>query len=161
MFLTRMKKGAVPLEIRIDKEGTWYYQDAEMTRRDIVYHFYRWLKKDGQGSYWLEQGNECYAVAVEDVPYIVRAATLERSPDGEEHVRLTLSDGTDEEMDLTKPLRIGRENVPYCRIKAGEYEARFSRSAYYQICQWIDYDADQESYCIRLNRRAYPLQVTK
>lgn len=43
-----------PCDIRIDKEGVWYYKDAEMFRKDIVNLFYQNLKLDELGRYIIE-----------------------------------------------------------------------------------------------------------
>ena len=46
-------------EIKIDKEGVWYYNGAEMFRKDILDIFFQHLKRDEDGAllYRNGQGN--------------------------------------------------------------------------------------------------------
>jgi hypothetical protein len=42
-------------------------------------------------------------------------------------------------------------NILYCPVKDKKFYARFSRAAYYQIANHIEYDNDKEDYFISLN----------
>lgn len=149
-------------EIRIDKDGIWYFQGVEMKRRDIVQYFYRHLKRDNNGHYLIEiEGDRCL-VSVEDVPYVIMSAAVSCSKiDGQPSIELTLTDGSSEELTHETPLWTGDDNVMYCKVKGGEYGARFSRSAYYQLCEHAAYDADKEQYYINLPNRLYPVAAVK
>jgi hypothetical protein len=57
-----------PLDIRIDKEGIWYFYSEEMKRRDIVRHLYQYLKRDSTGQYLIETKNDRCHVKIDDVP---------------------------------------------------------------------------------------------
>jgi uncharacterized protein len=147
-----------PTDLYIDKEGIWYFRNNEMKRQDIIQYFYRYLKRDGTGRYLIEIGDDCCYVEVEDKPYVVRSVSLSSSNQyGDPYIVLTLNDGYIEQFDLKSPLRIGLDNVLYCKVKYGEHEARFSRPAYYQFCNLLSYDAQSDKYSIVLNRFAYPL----
>jgi len=53
-------------DIRIDTEGVWSYKGMEMSRRDIVELFYRSLRRNESGRYFIEIGRQQYPVDVED-----------------------------------------------------------------------------------------------
>ena len=49
---------------------------------------------------------------------------------------LKINDGTEEELN-TDTLRVGQDDVLYCTIKEGRYQARLLRSAYYQLAAFL------------------------
>lgn len=145
-------------EIWIDKEGIWYFRGMEMNRGDIVQYFYNYLKKDRDGNYSIEIENDRCKVRVEDTPYVIRNIAVNFSgSSGQPYIELSLNDGSSEGLNLDAPLRIGEDNVLYCMVKKGEHEARFSRPAYYQFCEHIDYDSQRRKYRLILNQFSYPL----
>jgi hypothetical protein len=116
--------------IKIDKEGRWFYQGEEITHRRTYLLFCRSLTRDESGRILLRVGREECPVEVEDVPFVV--ATMEfvsPGPIGREAIWLTLNDETREKID-PETLRIGPDHVPYCQVRDGMFEARFSRNAY-------------------------------
>jgi uncharacterized protein len=130
-------------DILIDANGVWYYRGEEMTRRDIVALFHQHLQQDESGGYFIEIPPQRYPVDVEDTAFVVWTILW-----GEENEPLLLlSDETIEELDPCT-LRIGKENVLYCRIKNGCFDARFSRSSYYQLAEYIDYDLQRNAHFI-------------
>jgi uncharacterized protein len=142
-------------DIRIDREGSWFYRGTEMFRQDIVGLFYQHLEQDYLG-YFIQIGEQRYRVDVEDTAYVVRAVYWTRSGDKLESVRLLLSDNSVEELD-PDTLKIGEENVLYCRVKAGRFDARFLRSSYYRFAEIIRFDPQPNSYFIELNERRHYL----
>jgi uncharacterized protein len=149
-------------EICIDKDGSWYFRGAEMKRLDIVQYFYRYLRRDSDGNYLIEIENDRCYVGVEDAPYVIKSVFIDFSKDiRRPHIELSLSDGNRERLNLSTPLRIGKDNVLYCRVRNGEFEARFSRPAYYQFCEYIVYDSRTETYSLLLNQHSYSLVLTK
>jgi uncharacterized protein len=149
-------------EICIDKDGLWYFRGAEMKRQDIVQYFYRYLRRDSDGNYLIEIENDRCYVGVENAPYVIKSVSVDFSKDvGKPHIELSLSDGNRERLNLSAPLRIGKGNVLYCRVRNGEFEARFSRPAYYQFCEYIVYDSRKETYSLLLNQHSYSLVLTE
>jgi len=136
-------------DIRIDIEGTWSYRGMEMTRRDIIRLFYRHLKCDESGGYFIEIGRQRCRVDVEDTAYVVWAVrwTDEEAKTAGESAWLLLSDDSLERLD-PETLRVGSDGVPHCRVKSGAFTARFSRSGYYQLAERIQYDPERDSYFI-------------
>lgn len=152
-----MEKDNHPCEIRIDRNGVWYFRGAEMFRTDIVRLFYENLKKDGTGRYLIEMGSERCYLDVEDTPFVVTSIRRKRpEKDGEERVVLRLIDGTDEILDPTT-LRIGKDNVLYCAIRNGDHSARFSRASYYEMAAAFDYDPERDRFFFPLNGRNYDI----
>jgi hypothetical protein len=152
---TQTENNQYPFSIKIDKEGVWYYNGAEMFRKDIVNLFYEGLKRDESGQYRIELGDDWCFIEVEDVPFVVK--TVDKSgfkERGSETIEIFLNDENSEELDMSS-LRVGKDNVLYCRVKAGEFDARFSRAAYYQIAEHINHDKEKDSYFIALNDRNY------
>lgn len=143
------------LPIRIDKEGVWHYRGARMFRKDILKLFFESLKKDELGRYLIEfEGDKCL-IEVEDTPFVVKTVRKHALEDrGGESIEILLSDFTSEKLDPST-LRVGMDNVLYCSIKEGKFEARFSRAGYYQIAELIEYDEEKEAYFLPLNGQNY------
>ena len=146
-------------DIRIDKEGVWYYRGSEMFRTDIVQYLYEHMKKGAEGGYYIEMSeyDRC-KIDVEDTAFVVKSA--ERiPPDPEKHkkkeaIQIHLSDGSSEELQPDS-LSISSENVLYCRIKSKEFKARFSRKSYYQIVNDVEYDEQCGKYFLKINGKRF------
>jgi hypothetical protein len=151
-----MPTGTIPsCQIRIDKEGMWYYKGAEMFRKEIVNFFYQNLQLDEAGRYLIELENDRCYLEVEDTAYVVRSVRRSVSETSEEQVcQLLLSDDTVELLD-PGTLRIGKDNVLYCRVKTNRFEARFLRAAYYQLADGIEYDPERDAYYLPFNGERY------
>ncbi len=144
-------------EIFIDREGDWYFCGSEMKRKDIVQYFYKYLKRDLDGNYSIEIEDDRCKVRVEDAPYVIRSIDVGICHhSGRPYIDLSLNDGSNEGLNLDAPLRIGKDNALYCTVKEGVHEARFSRPAYYQLCEHLEDDRNGE-YRIVLNHISYPL----
>lgn len=145
-------------DIRIDKDGVWYYRGAEMFRKDIVNLLYRHLKRDETGRYLIEIGNDrCYP-DVEDTPFVIKAVYRSFSEEkGEDAIYLLMSDDTLEKLDPST-LRIGDDNILYCTVGDPGFEARFSRASYYQLAEYIEHDRKKDLYYISLNGQSYYLR---
>ena len=147
--------------IRIDKDGIWYFRGEEMKRQDIIIYLYQYLKKDSTGQYLIETENERCYVTVEDVPFIIKRVDAGFSYDnGQPCILISLSDGSREELNFDIPFWHGDDNVMYCKVKKGEYAARFSRPAYYQLCGYIEHDSARDTYMVTVNNSSYTLAFT-
>ncbi|MDD5724283.1 MAG: DUF1285 domain-containing protein [Syntrophales bacterium] len=150
------KKNEIPsFPIRVDKEGAWYHEGALMFRKDILKVFFENLRKDEQGRYRIEFKGDKFLIEVEDTPIVVEAVVKHAASDHEgEYIEISLSDFTSERLDPST-LRMNAENVLYCDIKQGMFEARFLRAAYYQITEFMEHDAKKDSYFIPLSGKNY------
>jgi hypothetical protein len=143
--------------IKIDKEGRWFFQGEEITHRKTYLLYCRSLTRDDSGRMILRVGREECPVEVEDAPFVVM--TLEfvpPGPNGEEGIWITLNDETREKL-APQTLRIGPENIPYCRVRNGMFEARFSRNAYQVLLPHIHPDEQENHFFISLNGKKYHL----
>jgi uncharacterized protein len=147
---------APEIDIRIDSEGAWFYRNAKMMRQEIIGLFYEHLRQDACGKYYIEIGQQRCAVDVDDTAYVVWALRWARREAAEDFALLLLSDGSSERLD-PGTLRIGENHIPYCRVKNGRFEARFSRPAYYEFTERLHYDLSNDTYFVLLNNQQYPL----
>lgn len=146
-------------DIKINKEGVWFFRGAEMFRKDFVHLFYQHLKKDDEGRYLIEYGDEATYLDVEDTAFVVKSIYKVTSPDhGNEYIEIFLSDGTLEKLD-PESLYVGHDNVLYCLVKNNGFEARFLRPSYYQMAEHIEYDACKDKYFISLNNQKYYIKL--
>jgi len=90
-------------------------------------------------------------VEVEDAPFVV----VRFEADGEGWA-LSLSDGSREALDPAT-LTLRRGEVPYCRVKDGRFEARFSRAATWQLLQCVETRPGSGPPTIAAFGRRYPL----
>ena len=143
--------------IRIDRNGVWYFRGMEMTRFEIVQYFYNHLQRDANGKYQIEIADDQCPVQVDDAPYVVQGISeLPSEANGRRCIVVCLSDGTREVLN-PETLRIGEGNVPYCRVKQGEHEARFTRQAYYQLAEYIQHDPKNDRFFMNHGGHSYDL----
>jgi len=126
--------GDLPFLIR--RDGTWLYRGSPINRKELVCLFASVLKREADGSYWLETPAERGRIDVEDVPFV--AVELDWREDGH---RQTLSFRTNVDQVVTAgpdhPLRVAHdvltcEPTPYILIRPG-IEARINRAVYYEL----------------------------
>ena len=142
-------------DIRIDKEGVWYYKGAHMFRKEILCVFFEHLKIDECGKYLIELGEERCYLDVEDTAFIVVAVYKTQLPDnGRAQIDILLSDDSCEKLEM-QSLHVGRDNVLYCRVKEGKFIARFARISYYQLAEFIEQSENGNHYFINSNGEKY------
>ena len=140
--------------IRIDRDGVWYFEGREIIRQDILSLFYDSLHFEEEG-YYLEINGAREYLEVEDTVFLVRGAELVKH--NEEAFWIKLNDGTEEQLDLNT-FRIAEGNCPYCLVKEGRFPARFLRLPFYQVAQHALHDEETDEYFLLLNGRRIPLQ---
>jgi hypothetical protein len=148
------KQGMRRPDIRIDRDGTWYFQGREIIRKDILFLFYESLHRDDDG-YYVEINGEREYLEVEDTVFLVQGAELVR--ESKEAFVISLNDGTEERLDLDT-FRIADGNVPYCLVKQGRFPARFLRLPFYQVAQHALHDEETDEYFLLLNGRKFFLK---
>jgi uncharacterized protein len=120
-------------DLRVDVNGDWYDGGVQVTHGGILANLRSNLRRDADG--YFIQTRVRIPVRVDDVPFTV--TRIEREGDG---LAVWLNDDTRERIDGAT-LRVGRDEVPYCPVKAGTFEARLTRPAAYQL--WAISDADE------------------
>jgi uncharacterized protein len=136
--------------LRVDVDGDWLDDDVAITHAGILANLRSLLKRDAQG--YFIQTRVRIPVEVEDVPFVV--SRIERHG---EILHAFLNDGTEADVDPAS-LRVGSDDVPYCAVKGGAFEARLSRAAAFQLLAMADYDEATGRGALRLGGRDYPLR---
>ena len=136
--------------LRIDVDGAWYDDDVEITHAGILANLRSTLKRDAQG--YFIQTRVRIPVEIEDVPFVV--SRIERRGNT---LHAFLNDSTETDIDPAT-LRVGRDDVPYCAVKNGTFEARLSRAAAFQMLALAEYDETTGRGALRLGGREYPLR---
>ncbi len=139
--------------IYIDKEGNWYQDGFPILHRWTYLYNNRLLRRDEKGRYYVDEGRGKVYVYVEDTPFVVKM--IEKRSDG---FYVTLNDETEEKLDFNN-LRMNDEYVPYVTVKNGEFEARFSRPAYYEFTKYLNQEG--ERFYIEVRGTRYELKAQK
>lgn len=120
--------------IVLDINGEFWHEGARVENDSMKQAFARWIRRHpDDGRYILSNGYDWTYFQVEDTPYFVHS--LRVNP--RETPRAFLSDGSDEEL-ILETLAIGARDAIYCRVKLGEFEARFSPSAQTAIAPLLE-----------------------
>lgn len=123
------------LDIRIARDGIWYYRGSAIQRLPIVKLFASVLRREAAGEYFLVTPVERGRIAVEDVPFL--AVELTATGCGHDQ-RLMLRTNLDEIVTAGPghPLRFEHtargEAIPYVLVR-DRLEARLSRPVFYEL----------------------------
>lgn len=124
------------IDIRIDRNGTWFYHGSPIGRKELVCLFASVLRRYDDGSYWLVTPAEAARIEVEDAPFLAVEAFV--AGNGRD-MTLSFRTNVDEvvTVDAEHPLRMGGDpqrddQVPYVVVRGG-LEARLTRSVYYEL----------------------------
>lgn len=146
--------------IKIDKEGRLFYQGEEITHRKTYLLYCRSLTRDESGGIILRIGREECPVEVEDAPFVVMTIEFVSGGPEEESIWLTLNDETREKL-IPETLRTAPDHIPYCQVRNGLFEARFSRNAYQLLVPHIRLDEKENRFFLPLNGKRYYLTINK
>ncbi len=135
----------------IDAEGAVWHEDGELDDPELLHFFFKNLKKAKDGSLQVLCQGELCIFKCEDVPYIVQSFE-----DKQGEIILHFPGSYEESLD-PHSLRVGKENVLYCKVKKGEFEARFSRKAYLELAKKVELNP-QKQYCLNLDNKLYLIQ---
>jgi hypothetical protein len=136
--------------LHIDVNGDWYDDDVEVTHPGILANLRSNLRRDTQG--YFIQTRVRIPVTVADMPWVVTRV----EPRGD-RLHAILNDGTEAVIDPAT-LRFGVNDVPYCAVKDGAFEARLSRAATFQLLALGEYDERTGRGALRLGGREYELR---
>jgi hypothetical protein len=134
-----MECGDLPFLIR--RDGTWLYRGSPIGRKELVCLFSSVLRREADGSFWLQTPAERGRIDVEDAPFL--AVELDWCGDGR-HQHLSFRTNVDQVVTAgpDHPLRVAHdvltcEPTPYLLVRPGAghlgIEARISRSVYYEL----------------------------
>ncbi len=116
----------------LDAHGQFWDHGERVTHAAMQDVFATWIRRHPRdGRYVLCNGYDWTYFRVEDVPYFVRG--LGGAPAAP---TLLLSDHSEELLDPTQ-LRVGAHDALYCRVKGGEFEARFTQAAQLALAPYV------------------------
>ena len=149
-YLERLRRSG----IRIDREGRFVHEGAEVRHEGLRRALFRWLDSEPDGRVVLRLDARRFAyVDVDDTPLVARAARLEGAGAGE-RVWLALSDGSEEALDPAS-LSIDEEGVLRARVRGGKLEARLATSAAAVLAERI---SEEELPVLTLAERRHPIR---
>ena len=123
------------LDIRISRDGTWFYMGTPIGRPELVRLFSTILRKDGD-SYVLVTPVEKVGITVEDAPFVAVDFELEGSGQAQAltfttNVADTVKAGPDAPIRIERDPKTG-EPSPYVRIRAN-LDALIDRKSFYRL----------------------------
>ncbi len=126
------------LEMRIARDGTWFYHGSPIGRKPLVKLFASLLSRDEDGVYWLTTPVEKGRVEVDDAPFLAVEVTVVGEGRGQ---ALRFRTNLDDEVtaDDDHPLRVAfhpetGEPSPYVLVRS-RLEALISRSVFYELVE--------------------------
>jgi len=138
------------IDMRIARDGTWYYQGTPIKRDRLVRLFASVLMRDEAGDYFLKTPVEKARIEVEDAPFL--AVEMNREGEGRDQ-RLTFRSNLDETAVAgpDHPLRVAQdpetgEPSPYVEIRDG-LEALLTRAVYYELAELAE-PSDDDPDCL-------------
>jgi len=129
------------LPFLIKRDGTWMYRGSPIGRKELVCLFSSVLRREEDGSFWLETPAERGRIEVEDAPFV--AVELDWRGCGRDQV-LTFRTNIDQLVTAgpEHPIRVAHdlltcEPTPYILLRPGTgwapIEARICRAVYYEL----------------------------
>src|ERR1700739_767888 len=130
----RQKSICGKIDMRIARDGKWFYHGTPIPRKEMVCLFASTLTRREDGSYWLVTPCEEAEIEMEDVPFL--AVEMFSCSCGRQR-NISFRTNVDELVTLDRPgqLRLCPKkegNPPYLTVRDG-IEARLTRSVYYEL----------------------------
>ena len=124
------------IDMRIARDGTWYYMGTPIGRKALVRLFSRVLRHDSDGRYYLVTPVEKLGIRVDDAPFLaVELVATGEGPDQVLTFRTNVEDAVTADED--HPIRVEidpetGEPSPYVLVRDG-LEALINRPVFYQM----------------------------
>ncbi|MFQ5959211.1 MAG: DUF1285 domain-containing protein [Alphaproteobacteria bacterium] len=126
------------LDMRIARDGTWFYHGSPIGRKPLVKLFASVLSRDEDGDYWLTTPAEKGRIVVDDAPFVAVELTAAGSGRAQS---LRFRTNLDDEVtaDADHPLRVSHdaesgEPTPYVLVR-DRLEALIARAVFYQLVE--------------------------
>jgi hypothetical protein len=125
------------LDIRIARDGTWFYLGTPIGRPELVRLFSTILRKEGE-KYFLVTPVEKVGITVDDAPFV--AVDFEAEGEGQARsLRFETNVGDHVTAGPRHPIRVERdpetgEPAPYVMVRAG-LEALIDRKSFYRLVE--------------------------
>ncbi|MDP2124977.1 MAG: DUF1285 domain-containing protein [Parvibaculum sp.] len=126
------------LDMRIARDGTWYYMGTPIGRARLVRLFSTVLRHDEDGKYYLVTPVEKVGITVDDAPFLAVAMKVEG--EGRDQVlTFTTNVGDDATAGADHPMRFvidaeTGEPAPYVHVRA-RLEALINRAVFYDLVE--------------------------
>lgn len=125
------------LDMRIARDGTWFYLGTPIGRHELVKLFSSIIRKDGE-DYFLVTPVEKVGIRVDDAPFVAVDFTVSGSSD-EQSLTFTTNVGDEVEAGPDHPIRVVRdaktgEPSPYVLVRAN-LEALIDRKSFYRLVE--------------------------
>jgi len=129
--------------LRIARDGTWHYRGSPIGRKELVCLFASVLRREADGTYWLETPAERGRIEVEDAPFLAVELFWRDCRCGDDATQprqcLTFRTNLDEMVtaNAAHPIRVHlcpttRQPSPYVTVRPG-LEARITRAVFYEL----------------------------
>jgi hypothetical protein len=131
------------LDMRIARDGTWFYLGTPIGRKELVRLFSTILRKDGE-HYFLVTPVEKVGITVEDAPFVAVDFEVEgRGPN--QRIVFATNVGDRAEAGPGHPIRVERdpdtgEPSPYVLVRAN-LEALIDRKSFYRLVDLGEHEA--------------------
>jgi hypothetical protein len=136
--VTLTTEGSGRFPIRIARDGTWYYRESPIRRKELAKLFSTVLHRDDEGRYWLKTPVERGIIQVDDAPFTV--VELQAKGSGN-HMTLKFRNNFDEWItaDADHPIWVEQnpesgEPSPYIRVRDG-LDALILRPVFYELAE--------------------------
>ncbi len=149
------------LDMRINREGKWFYLGGEIKRQALADMFSTILKKEGE-DYFLVTPVEKWKIVVEDAPFVVsRFIHHQGSSDQDQYFEFMTLNGDRVVADKEHPLWMEKrgkqpEAQPYLLIR-NEMPGLIHRNVYYQLVDIALEKSDENNVGIWSKGEFFPL----
>jgi len=133
------------IDIRIAKDGVWFYQGDEMERQSIVKLFSGILRKDDQ-DYYLVTPVEKMKITVDDAPFVVCMMDVEGKGE-DQKIYFSTNVGDAFLLSSLHPLTVeyNQRNEPSpCVLVRDKLNALISRQVYYELAELVVDTSDEQ-----------------
>lgn len=117
---------------QIDTEGRLWIEGTELTDPQVLKFFMRKMEKLPDGKFRVMCMGETNLIEAEDVPYVIQKLDFQK-----ENIQLIFPGGYQETLD-PKTLFMGKNKILYCKIRGGEFVARFHRRPFLELGKYIE-----------------------
>lgn len=137
------------IDIRIARDGTWFYMGSPIGRQRLVRLFSTVLRKDEDGEHYLVTPVEKLRIEVEDAPFVAVQVNEQGAGENQNLYFRTRTDDVvlaDQEHRIWVEFSDDGEPAPYIEVRNG-LNALIARNVYYQLVELgteIQTDARQQ-----------------
>lgn len=129
------------IDMRIDREGVWFYMGTPIGRERMVRLFSSILRRDEDDRYYLVTPVEKCGIVVDDVPFIATGLAVSGSGQ-DQSVQFSTNVGDVTTVGESTPLRFASSEetgvyIPYVIVR-NRLEARINRAVYYDLVELGD-----------------------